>query len=317
VHCKNPYTVQKLKDGSKLVTVNSLPVGVDYELKVGCGKCLWCRIQRRKDWTIRIAHESDFHIHRHFVTLTYNEDNLPYTESGIPTIRKNQLQRFYKRLRKEISKKAESVGEKIKIKHYSAGEYGDESGRPHYHAIVLGNPFPQLYQACWSKDKKPLGYVDVGTVTEHSILYTTKYIGKKQYGSEEYLKEYYEDREIEFQLQSQKMGLGYLEKNLEEIIENNYVRYKGTKQSIPRYYQKKILEMAPTELKLKFQENRIKKRIEQTAEELLEVFGGTPDIQYNLKAQEVVDENKKKKSMQMDLNLRSHQKIKNQGRQKI
>ena len=43
----------------------------------GCGQCLPCRVNKRRLWTNRIMLESMCHDDNAFVTLTYNDDNIP------------------------------------------------------------------------------------------------------------------------------------------------------------------------------------------------------------------------------------------------
>ena len=69
---------------------------------------------------------------------------------------------------KRLRKHAKST----KIKYYACGEYGSKTERPHYHAIVfnLPRPFDKYILKAWK-----YGHIHVGTVTEQSIFYTTKY----------------------------------------------------------------------------------------------------------------------------------------------
>ena len=97
-------------------------------LVVPCGKCLSCRIAKRREWTMRLWHELPYHQSSIFLTLTYDDDNLPPNAS----LSKSDLQKFFKRLRKDLSYVDR------KIKYFAAGEYGPKTNRPHYHAIVFG-----------------------------------------------------------------------------------------------------------------------------------------------------------------------------------
>lgn len=295
MHCKNPFRVYKK------YTLNSQPSRGEWFNDVGCGKCTWCRMQRRKEWSIRIAHENDYYKDAHFLTLTYSDENLPDNSYGYPTLRKKHLQTFYKRLRKKL---------KVKIKHYSAGEYGEDYGRPHYHSIIMGNPNTTLYGSNWldDKGKKKLGTIKIGTVTTDSIMYVTKYVSKKIYG--EMAEKHYHGREKEFQIQSQGLGFRHLQEHMDEIISNNYVRYRGKKQAIPRYYQKKILETGSRRQVNEFLKNRIDKKFIREGDEMLEIFEATPDLIRNPQLRLVIEEDRIRKAKQMDLNLKSHQKIK-------
>ena len=125
-----------------------------------CGSCTGCRLEQSRQWAVRCFHESQLHKDNSFITLTYNPENLPADNS----ISKDELQRFFKRLRRKIEPK--------KVRYFACGEYGDKTERPHYHAIVfnLPKPFDKYIRKAWK-----LGHIHIGTVTEASIFYTTKY----------------------------------------------------------------------------------------------------------------------------------------------
>ena len=67
----------------------------------------------------------------YFVTLTYDNNHVPISEHGFPTLCKRDFQLFMKRLRFNTG---------VKIKYYVAGEYGSTNHRPHYHAVIFGAP---------------------------------------------------------------------------------------------------------------------------------------------------------------------------------
>lgn len=60
-----------------------------------------------------------------FITLTYDETNCPLV------LQVRDLQLWFKRFRK-------ALGTDRPIRHFSAGEYGGRTERPHYHALVFG-----------------------------------------------------------------------------------------------------------------------------------------------------------------------------------
>lgn len=71
-------------------------------------------------------YESQQHEDNCFVTLTYSPDFIPAGGTVVP----RDLQLFLKRLRKAVHPR--------KFRFFAVGEYGDDSGRPHYHAILFG-----------------------------------------------------------------------------------------------------------------------------------------------------------------------------------
>lgn len=154
----------------------------------GCGQCMPCRINRSRLWVGRMLLESYEHPASSFVTLTYNEENKP---DGLV---KKHLQGFLKRLRQEVAPR--------KFRYYAVGEYGEESGRPHYHAILFGI-YPSEEKAierCWK-----MGFIMLGTFSSASGSYVAGYVvkGLTKSGHPSLL-----GREPEFALMSRKPGLG-------------------------------------------------------------------------------------------------------------
>lgn len=151
--CENPYMV-----------------GV---MPCGCGQCVPCRTKRKKLWVSRIMLESLKHGDSSFITLTYSDDKLPgdfvhrgeFFKAGLYP---KDLQDWLKRLRFMISPR--------KLRYYAVGEYGDESWRPHYHAVVFGlSPLEvNTVRTSWG-----LGHVVVGNLTIQSAAYVAGYVTKK------------------------------------------------------------------------------------------------------------------------------------------
>ncbi len=212
---------------------------------VPCGHCIKCLQRRQNAWAFRLEQELKVSTSAMFLTLTY--ENAPKSFNGIDTLDKRDFQKFMKRLRKKLQ--YDNTVNKTKIKYYACGEYGDKTERPHYHAIVfnLPRPFEKFLLKAWK-----LGHIHIGTVTEASIFYTTKYAlkglrRKKAWDYDEL------GREPEFQLMSNGLGISY---NKEPIID--YLRTNGTelltmqggvKKTLPRYYIEKMFT-DPTELSL-------------------------------------------------------------------
>lgn len=95
-------------------------------LQLPCGKCMPCRLARRRLWVTRQRLEATSHGDNCFVTLTYRNDELPAGYQLQPA----DLRLFLKRLRERIKP--------IRIRFFAVGEYGDESERPHYHLSLFG-----------------------------------------------------------------------------------------------------------------------------------------------------------------------------------
>ena len=82
------------------------------------------------DLATRLEHEAYFHQNSWFVTLTYNDENLPRGGSLVA----DHISKFVKALRKKIAPR--------KLRFFGVGEYGGQLGRAHYHVILFGPDFP-------------------------------------------------------------------------------------------------------------------------------------------------------------------------------
>lgn len=147
-----------------------------------CGRCLHCRINRSRMWQSRILFESMAHNKSCFVTLTYDNDNLPCDMENLTNpLRKKDLQNYLKKLRRLV--------DPIKIRYYACGEYGDQSWRPHFHLMIFGlgiedkkvinfawNSVYNRKKRCYEIRNK--GYIWIGDVTRESARYVTQYVTK-------------------------------------------------------------------------------------------------------------------------------------------
>lgn len=197
---------------------------------------------------MRMLHEKSVWKDAVFVTLTYSEENLPLLEGRsepLSTLQVSDLQKFFKKLRRRIKK----------LKYYACGEYGEKPGstnRPHYHAVVFGVPFGSttlVKSVRYAAEDNPIfqswrkGNVVLGTVTEDSIRYVAQYIDKKVFGR--LADDHYNGRVPEFQVCSQRIGLQWLKENMEDVLYDGCLKFRGSDVAIPRYYRKKLAELWP------------------------------------------------------------------------
>ena len=251
------------------------------EMQVPCGQCIGCRLLRSVMWASRIMHELQCpglpEIEPHtgcFITLTYDEENLPNDHS----LDKTEFQRFLKRFRKAIYPN--------KIRYFMCGEYGDNSWRPHYHAIIFGYDFTTgiKYNGNWYERRQQIQISEVGNpyyiskflthlwgkskndpiiapITWESAAYVARYCTKKVTGDKadqhynrqiidwnEFTGEIYELREVdlepEYATMSRKPGIGkrWYEQFKSDCYPSNFLIQDGHKTPIPKYYDK-LLEM--------------------------------------------------------------------------
>lgn len=195
-------------------------------LEVPCGHCLACRIARSREWALRLLCEMEFWDNAIFVTLTYDEDNVPKNGSLCP----RDLTLFFKKLRKDLDK------DDRKCKYFACGEYGGRFGRPHFHFIGFGLSAKdrKLIKENWDK-----GIVHIGTVTYNSCRYVAGYVQKKLYGKGA---EYYDEKGIlpPFSRCSKGIGERYVEKYWNKLWNNESLTVHGVPCGLPRYFKKKL-----------------------------------------------------------------------------
>lgn len=218
-------------------------------LTVPCGKCIACKIQKRKEWSIRMLHELNSWDDACFLTLTYSEEHLPFYPGGAygpvpypwPTLKKSDIQKFFKRLRRDLN------NENRNIKYFACGEYGEKTQRPHYHAIVYGlglsrNDRLQVMEnwpfCDWKNSQIRKG--SFGLVEPDSIQYVAGYINKKFDNVVEYEEYHKYGREPTFRILSQGIGKEYIYENAEQLFQNGFITHRSVPQSIPRYYLDKL-----------------------------------------------------------------------------
>lgn len=216
-------------------------------MDVACGQCMGCRVDRSQVWAARIVHEAQMHDENSFITLTYSDENLPPDGSLV----KSHFQKFMKRLRKKF--------EPRRIRYYQCGEYGDQLGRPHYHAILFGLDFEDkqllgeengesLYTSPMLTQVWGLGFTTVGAVTFESAAYVARYAMKKVTGhkaEDHYLRcdengvAYW--LEPEYATMSRRPGIGreWYEKYKSDVFPSDEVPVpgRGVHKGVPRYYE--------------------------------------------------------------------------------
>lgn len=255
--CNKPLTAyqsfQKRPNGNRAITFS--PDGGTHPIALPCGQCIGCRLDKARSWAMRLHLEAKDHEANCFVTLTYDEENIPHGNSLVP----EDLQRFVKRLRKHI--------EPTRIRFYGVGEYGDKTQRPHYHLVIFGYDFPDrkrhsgsddnvLYTSRFLRTLWPYGHSTVQDFNFATGAYVSKYAVKKITG--EKAKEHYQRFDTdtgevyelypEFARMSRRPGIGsaWLEKYHKDIYPKGYVTNgKGVKIPPPEYFNKLFKKWYP------------------------------------------------------------------------
>lgn len=259
---------------------------------IPCGQCIGCRIRQREDWTTRIELEARDYPKEEvwFITLTYDDDHVPgmivktgevmrkvqYTwkpgeerPSSVQILLYEDIQKFLKRLRKAY---------RGKLRYFVAGEYGEQTARPHYHMILYGwrpTDLENLYKihhngyytSKWLVDLWGMGQVQIAQAVPETYRYVAGYVTKKMYEIDgKKANEYYEVGQTKpFACMSLKPGLGdhYYQEHKAEIWQQGYIQCTNGKQAqIPRYYEKQMEAENPQRL-WRIKQNRQKNAIEQ------------------------------------------------------
>lgn len=212
--CITPYYVENPKNNNE-------------KFPVGCGKCPACLARRVSGWSFRLMQQGKTAETAYFLTLTYSTDTVPITPKGFMSLRKSDVQKFWKRLRKAENR--------TDIKYFYCGEYGGQKMRPHYHAIVF-NVTPENVEKSWQ-----LGNVHFGEVNGATIGYTLKYMQKEK----KIPVHANDDRLPEYSNMSRGIGLNYLSDNIIKWHKKDLTRLytvlpDGIKVYMPRYYREKI-----------------------------------------------------------------------------
>lgn len=225
------------------------------KMKVACGQCVGCRIERSRQWSVRIMHEAAMAPASCFITLTYDDEHLPRPA----TLVKSHFQHFMMRVRKSLAPQ--------RISYFMCGEYGSENWRPHYHAIIFGHDFSERVRRggefqpnmelgrrreCHASESLsklwPLGFNAVGPVTEASARYVAAYCLKKVTGAkaDEHYKRvdpttgevYWLLPEYAHMSTRPAIGKGWFEKFGSDVKRYDGVHVEGSQGNPPRYYDK-------------------------------------------------------------------------------
>lgn len=210
---------------------------------VSCGQCVECRLKYAKDWADRCMMEASLYPDdtNWFITLTYDpvyDDLLKNPETGMLSLKKDHLTAFEKALRQVLARAGiQSAG----VRFFSAGEYGDAFGRPHWHCLVFNAPLPDanifahnklgdpLYHSALIEKAWKYGFAVLGKITWQSASYTARYVMKKRKGKE---KSYYDAAGIEpeFTRMSRNPGIGkeFIDANIEYLESHSGIAIPGS-----------------------------------------------------------------------------------------
>lgn len=249
LHERNP------KSGKKVLAFKE-PVDFSDTILIPCGRCIGCRLERSRQWAMRCMHESRSHKRNCFITCTFRDEDLPKpTDKAI-----RPFQLFMKRLRKEFGNG---------IKYFMCYEYGDNTFRPHFHAILFNHDFDDRvfhkmsdsgFSVFISSDLDRIwsyGNCYVGDMSFESAAYVARYVLKKVTGPD--ASSYYltgdfdpETGEMysntpEFCSMSRRPGIGadFFEKYFDDVYPLDSCEFRGRSMRPPKYYDKLLEAVLP------------------------------------------------------------------------
>lgn len=227
---------------NKKYTMNKKNNGIIPEVKderalyvpVGCGKCIECMKQKKRNWQVRMLEELKVNKYMMFVTLTFNEKALNELSNEVEIKSMNKdldnelatlaVRRWLERIRKKTGKS---------VKHWLVTELGHEgTERIHLHGIIMCNDVELLNK--WNYGNYWIGEY----VNEKTINYIVKYINKIDTDHKGYTPKV---------LCSKGIGKSYLKsynalqnKYNEDETKEYYVMKDGSKINLPKYYRNKM-----------------------------------------------------------------------------
>lgn len=225
MRCCDERTILVEKDGAKTY------------MSVGCGKCYACRFNLTQDWIARLDMECRcWSTTPLFLTLTYSDYyiNHGHYSTDVPSVWKDHLQKFFKRVRKALSPGF--------IRYFALGEYGGRTARPHYHVILFHgfsdddiHILRDLIEREWY-----YGHSRVSAVNPRRLAYCASYHINKGFNPE--------GSELGFTLPSKRPGIGglyvdsgKLDYTLDPHYGNDsYCSSNGQMYTIPRYVKKRL-----------------------------------------------------------------------------
>lgn len=254
MRCVAPFVAVRKPGGVRLLGNARSGFFKSGEFPLACGTCVACLKNRARNWAVRATHEFSFHTRSCFLTLTYDEEHLPYAGSLVP----EHFQKFVRAVRAEFGKG---------IKFLGCGEYGERWGRPHYHAIFFGVDFFQdryvagkrqaseVFRSPSLESLWPMGRSEIGSATVASAGYVAGYVAKKC------SRERLEGREPEFLRMSLRPALGmrWIAEHWRSVYARDSVVMDGFELPVPRAYDKWLAREHPLvweEVQFKREEGR-------------------------------------------------------------
>lgn len=204
-------------------------------IAVPCNTCIGCIKAHAHAWAFRCHLEGTQHLHNAFVTLTYDDEHLPWT------LQIQHLQKFLRALRQKSAQP---------IRFFASGEYGARTHRPHYHAILFGFDAMGTKHQNMVRDMWHRGNTEAEPLTPARISYCAGYTDKK--AEDKFHRVAHcdpttgEEWQPPFINMSRRPGIAGHAKQWRESW-RLYAIHNGNKLPVPRYLHEAWRETATTE----------------------------------------------------------------------
>ncbi len=210
------------------------------------------------------------------LTLTYNDENVPWVHDQVTGKKRYTLQYydmtdFIKRVRNYTNRQLKTND---KIKYYYSAEYGSKLHRPHYHIVFFNlnihhlsiTERHDLFHTLWGK-----GHVHIGQNNNMANAgYITHYTNKEP----PFGRKYCENRGIQPEKHQMSQGFGdnYIDRMADyhraDPINRHQVRREDGKYiNMPRYYLERIFnkqdQLTISKIKIKNYENKQSETIKE------------------------------------------------------
>lgn len=202
-------------------------------------------------------HEASLSTENCFVTLTYDQANLPVDYS----LDKTHVPILIRAIR--------DAGNSVR--YFQCGEYGDQNWRPHYHLALFQKDYRQGAEQIANKGPHKLyrhpeleklwgkGLTSVGELTTESASYIASYITKKVRGPNadshyEWFSNQHNTwfmREREYTTMSRRPGIGadWIRKFKSDVYPSDEIIINGKKARPPKFYDAQLERTDPGLLK--------------------------------------------------------------------
>lgn len=271
--CLHPLEVSPYKNIKKYILVP-------------CGKCPACLSTKRDDLAFRLDAEYNARdtLCSLFITLTYASEYVPIHVNDITgeeymQVSPEDIHNFFKYFRK-LGKNLD-----LRFTYFLASEYGDQFGRPHYHAIFfikhidsrnILEDVTKLVQTAWYR-----GFVKVEfpRASFSALNYVTKYVIKDVCLD---LKEEYRKN---FTRRSKGLGLSCIYGNTFRVGQTlKFADSENRVHILPRYYHTHIFNETQLKQHQAYTKLFVENQLEQKMYEYGMTYAQLQEYEYGMKS---------------------------------